>query len=147
MQQNHKLTLPKENRKVFPDVPVVGCQNGRSLQDYLVRTKLPKLEESRRCEPCWKRTCLVCDSISTTTTVTTEACQGTFKIQEGPLSSDTKKMLYLLKCQICGEVSFVGKAKTKFCYRFNNYESTHRAFRNGKRKVPRKSFHTIYLLS
>ena len=77
----------------------------------------------------------------------TEACQGTFKIQEGPLSSDTKKMLYLLKCQICGEVPFVGKAKTKFCYRFNNYESTHRAFRNGKRKVPRKSFHTIYLLS
>ena len=43
MQQNHKLTLPKENRKVFPDVPVVGCQNGRSLQDYLVRTKLPNL--------------------------------------------------------------------------------------------------------
>ena len=76
----------------------------------------------------------------------TEACQGTFKIQEGPLSSDTKKMLYLLKCQICGEVRFVGKAKTKFCYRFNNYESTHRAFRNGKQKVPRKSFHTIYCL-
>ena len=32
-------------------------------------------------------------------------------------------MLYLLKCRICGEAPYVGKAKTKFRARFNNYES------------------------
>ena len=40
----------------------------------------------------------------------------------------------------------VGKAKTKFRYRFNNYKSKHRAFRKGNRKVPQKLFHTHYCL-
>ena len=74
------LTPNKEHKKVFPDVPVAGFRNGKSLKDYLVRSKLPKLDESGRCEPCVKKTCLVCDSISTSTTFTTEACQESFKI-------------------------------------------------------------------
>ena len=57
----------------------------------LVRAKLPKLDESGRCEPCGKKTCLVCDSISTTTTFTTEAYQETFKIQKDPLKCDSEK--------------------------------------------------------
>ena len=110
-------------------MPVVGFRNGKSLKDYLVRAKLPKLDESGRCEPCGKKTCLVCDSISTVTTFTTEACQETFKIQKGRLNCDSEKVLYLLKCKVCGGVPFVGKAKTKFRYKFNNYKSRHRAFR------------------
>ena len=94
----------------------------------------------------WEKTCLVCDSISTATAFTTEACQETFKIQSGPLTCDSEKVLYLLKCKICGEVPYVGKAKTKFRYRFNNYKSKHRAFRKGNRKVPQKLFHTHYCL-
>ena len=42
--------------------------------------------------------------------------------------------------------SFVGKAKTKLRYKFNNYKSKHRAFRKGSRKVPQKLFHTHYCL-
>ena len=81
MKELHiSLTPNKEHKKVFPGVPVVGFRNGKSLKDYLVRAKLPKLDESGRCEPCGKKTCLVCDSIITTTTFTTEACQETFKI-------------------------------------------------------------------
>ena len=83
---------------------------------------------------------------STATTFTTEACQETFKIQSGPLTCDSEKVLYLLKCKVCGEVPYVGKAKTKFRYRFNNYKSKHRAFRKGNRKVPQKLFHTHYCL-
>ena len=91
----------------------------------------------------WEKTCLLCDSINTATTFTTEACQETFKIQSGPLTCDSEKVLCLLKCKICGEVPYGGKAKTKFCYRFDNYESKHRVFRKGNRKVPQKLFHKV----
>ena len=78
MEELHILLTPnKEHKKVFPDVPVVGFRNGKSLKDYLVRAKLSKLEESGKCEPCGKKSCLVCDSLSTSTTFTTEACQET----------------------------------------------------------------------
>ena len=147
MEELHILLTPnKEHKKVFPDVPVVGFRNGKSLKDCLVRAKLPKPEKSGRCEPCGKKTCLVCDSISTTSSFTIEACQETFKIQKGPLNCDSEKVLYLLKCKVCGEVPYVVKAKTKFRYRFNNYKSKHRAFRKGNQKVPQKRFHAHYCL-
>ena len=83
-----------------------------------------------------KKTCLVCDSISTAMVFTTEACQETFKIQSGPLTWDSKKVLYLLKWKICSVIPYVGKAKTKFLYSsFNNYKSKRRAFTKGNRKV------------
>ena len=50
---------------------------------------------------------------STATTFTTEACQETFKIPSGPLTRDSKKVLCLLKCKVCGEIAFIGKAKKK----------------------------------
>ena len=53
MEELHILLTPnKEHKKVFPDVPVVGFRNGKSLKNYLVRAKLPKRDESGRCEPC-----------------------------------------------------------------------------------------------
>ena len=127
-------------------MPVIEFWNGKSLKDFLVRAALPKINGSCRCEPCGKKACLVCDSISTETTFRTEACQETFKILSGPLTCDSEKVVYLLKCKVCGEVPYVGKAKTKFCYRSNNYKSKHRAFRKGNRKVPQKLFHTHYCL-
>ena len=78
------LTPNKEHKKVFPNVLVVGFRNGKSLKDFLVRATLPKINGSGRCEPCGKKTCLVCDSISTATTFTTKACQETFKIRTAP---------------------------------------------------------------
>ena len=86
MEELHILLTPnKEHDKVYPDVPVVGFWNGNSFKDYLVRAKSSKLEESGRCEPCGKKTCLVYDSISTTATFTTEACQEMLKTQQPPL--------------------------------------------------------------
>ena len=81
IEELHILLAPnKEHRKIFSDVPVVGFRNGKSFKDYLVRGKLLKVDKSKRCKPCGKKTCLVCNSISTTTTLTTEACQETFKV-------------------------------------------------------------------
>ena len=108
------LAPDKEHKKVFCDVPVVGFRNGKNLKDYLVRAALHKTNETRRCEPCGKKICLVCNSIRTTTTFTTEACGEVFKIQRGPLNCNSEKVLYLLECKVCGEAPYVGKAKTKF---------------------------------
>ena len=140
------LTLNKEHKKVFPNVPVIGFRNRKSREDFLVRAALPKINRSSRCKPCGKVTCLVCDSLSTATIFTTEAWRETFKIQSGPLTCDSKKVFYLLKCKVCSEVHYVGKVKTKFHYRFNNYKRKHRAFRKGNWKVPQKIFHTHYCL-
>ena len=65
------LAPDEEHNKVFPDVPVVGLRNGKSLKDYLVRAALLKTNETGICEPCGKKTCLVCNSIRTNTTLTT----------------------------------------------------------------------------
>ena len=51
-----------------------------------------------------------------------------------------------MKCKVCGGVPYVGKTKTKFRYRFNNYKSKHRTFRKGNPKVPQKLFHAHYFL-
>ena len=111
----------------------------------MVRATLPKLEESGRCELCWKKTYLVLDSLCTTKTFTTETYQETFNIQKGHLYCHSEKMICLLKCsKVCGEVPYIEKPKTKFHCRFSNYKSKHRAFRKGNMKVPQKRFHAHY---
>ena len=113
MEELHILLTPnKEHKKLFPNVPVIGLWNGKSLKDFLVRGTLSKLSEGGRCEPCGKKRkkpCVVCDSTSTATTFTTETCQETFEIQSAPLTCDSQKVLCLLKCKVCGEVLYLGK--------------------------------------
>ena len=56
MEELHTLLTPnKEHKKVFPNVLVIGFQNGKSLKDFLVRATLPKLSGSGRCEPCGEK--------------------------------------------------------------------------------------------
>ena len=59
------------------------------------------------------------------------------------LNCNSKKVVYLLKCRICGEAPFVGKAKMKFRGRFNNYKTGHRSYRK-KRKVSQQRFYEHY---
>ena len=92
-KKQHKKVHKNEHKKAFPDVPVVGFRNGKSLKDYLVRAALPKANETGRWEPCGKKTCLVCNSIRTTITFTTEACEEIFKIQSGPLNCNSERVL------------------------------------------------------
>ena len=52
MEELHILLTPnKKDKKVFPNMLVIAFQNGKSLQDFLVRATLPKLNGSDRCEP------------------------------------------------------------------------------------------------
>ena len=139
------LAPHKEHEKVFPEVPIVGFRNGKSLKDYLVRAPLPKMDNAGGSEPCVKGTCQVCDHIITTNTFTTKACGEVFKIQSVPLNCNSEKVLYILRCKICDDTPYIGKAKTKFCLRFNNYKSKHRSFRKGKRNAAQKCFHSHYI--
>ena len=66
---------------LLPDVPVVGFRNGKSFEDYLVIAALPKFDKTGRCEPCGKKTYLVCNSVKTAATFKTEVCGETFNIQ------------------------------------------------------------------
>ena len=146
-EHSRKDRLEREKTETFETkltFNIIG--NGKSLKDYLVRAALPKTNETRRCEPCTKKTCLVCNSVRTTTTFTTEACGEIFKTQSGPSNCNSKKVLYLLKCKVYGEAPYVGKAKTKFRYRFNNNKRKDRAFRKGNRKIHQKCFHDHYCL-
>ena len=77
-------------QELFPNVLVVGFCNSKSLKNYLVRAALLKINETGRCEPRGKKTCLVCNSIRTTTTFTTEACGEIFQIQSGPVNFNSK---------------------------------------------------------
>ena len=76
---------------------------------------------------------------------TTKTYRKVFKIQSGPLNCNSEKVLYLLRCKICDDTPYVGKAKTKFRFRFNNYKIKYRSFRKGKQNVPQKSFHSHYV--
>ena len=108
------LTPDQEHKKVFQDVPVVGFRNGKSLKDHLIRAKLPNVEIIERSGSCREGNCQVCDFICNTDTFTAKACGKTFKIQSGILNCNSQKVLYLLKCRICGKAPYVGKAKMKF---------------------------------
>ena len=130
LQEPHILPKPdREHKTFFQDIFVVRFRNGKSLKDHLVRTKLSNVEITGRSESCGKGNCQVCDVICDTDTFTTKACGETFKIQGGILNCNTQKVVYLLKCRICGEAPYVGKAKTKFGARFNNYKCAHRSYR------------------
>lgn len=50
----------------------------------LLRTTLPKHNESGRKEPFKEKTCLFFNSFSTTARFTTECCLETLKIKSGP---------------------------------------------------------------
>ena len=123
----------------------MGFRNGKSLRGYLVRAALPKTDNTGGSEPCGKGTCQVCDHIITTNTFTTKACGEVFKIQSGPLNYNSEKVLYLLRCKICDDTAYVGKAKAKFRLLFNHYKSKHLSFRKGKQNIPQKRFHSHYI--
>ena len=71
---------------------------------------------------------------SDTDTFDTKAWNKTFKIQSGILNCNSQRVVYLLKCRVCGEAPYVGMAKRKFRGKFNNCKSANRSCRK-KRKV------------
>ena len=65
-----------------------------------------------------------------------------FKIQSGPLTA-TQEKFFTLRCKICDDTIYFGKAKTRFHHGFHNYKIKHQSFREGKRKIPQNHFHSF----
>ena len=66
------------------------------------------------------------------------------KFQSGIFNCNSQKLVYLLKCKICGEAPYVAKAKKmKFRARFNNFKSTHRPCRKKTAKYHSSVFMNI----
>ena len=137
------LTLDKDHKKLLQDIPVVGFRNGKSLKDHLVRAKLANAEISGRSESCGKGNCQVCDFICHTDTFSTKVCSETFKVQSGVLNCNSQKVVYLLKCRICGKAPYIVKAKTKFRAKFNNSKSADRSYRKKNAKYHSNVFMNI----
>ena len=124
LQELQVLLAPnKEHKKVFTDVPIVGF-------------RLPSESSVAKDRQCWRFWTVWEGYLSS-------AWWGL--CQSRPLNCTSEKVLYLLRCKICDDIPYVGKAKTKFHLWFDNYKSKHRSFRKGKQNVPQKRFHLHYV--
>ena len=86
------LLAPDEVQKeVFPEVPIVGFGNGKSLKNYLVRTALPKMDNAGGSELCGKGTYQVCDYIITLTLLKQKHVGKYLKLKVGPLTITQKR--------------------------------------------------------
>ena len=91
------LAPDKEHQKVFPNVPIVGSRNGKSLKDHLVRASLPTLSDTLGSEPCGNRNCQVCKFVVNTDTFSHIATYDTFEFDKVSLNCNSKKVVYLKK--------------------------------------------------
>ena len=145
----HVILAPDDRHKeVFPDVPLIGFKNNKSLRDHLVRSQLPDIEETGKSEPCGGKRppCHLCKNMKNTCTFKSKHFNEVYKINND-YNCNSKMAVYLIECRVCGE-QYTGSTKTKFRSRANNYKSTHRKFIN-KKEVPKqalkqKRFHGHY---
>ena len=62
-----------------------------------------------------------------------------------PFHCNSEKVLYPLRCKMSDDDPYVGKAKTKFHFCFNDYKSKYWYFGKRKQNVPEKRFHSHYI--
>ena len=149
LEEMHVILAPDDRHKeVFPDVPLIGFKNNKSLRDHLVRSQLPDIEETGKSEPCGGKRppCHLCKNMKNTCTFKSKHFNEVYKINND-YNCNSKMAVYLIECRVCGE-QYTGSTKTKFRSRANNYKSTHRKFLN-KKEVPKqalkqKRFHDHY---
>ena len=115
------LAPDKDHQKVFPNVPIVGFYNGKSLKDHVVRASVPILNYILGSEPCKKRNCYICQFIANTDNFSPTATDEIFKVNKGPLNCNSKKAVYLSEFKKCKN-RYAAKAQTKFCMRLNDYK-------------------------
>ena len=118
----HLLLTPNEkHRNVFPKVPLVGSKRDKSLQNILVRAKLPKtnIKDGSCCKYQGSR-CVVYNYIKDTNTFSDKDLTKTYTIKGGSLNCNTSNVVYLVQCKTC-HIQYIGSASTKFRLRFNNY--------------------------
>ena len=133
LEELHILLAPDEqHKKILTDIPRIGFKYGKSLQDHLVRSVLPKIDVAGHSGPCsGKRPpCKLCKLMKKTSTFKKRNSDEIYHIHK-PLNCNSKNTVYLIECNHCWK-QYTGSYKTKFRYKANNYKSTHRKFKNKK---------------
>ena len=110
-----------------------------------MKAELPKIYNAGDFEQCWKGTCQVRDHIITSNTFTAKHVGKCLKFILGPLTVSQKKFFTFSVAKFAVIPLYVGKARTKFRCRFNNYKYKHRSFRKKKKNVPQKCLHSHYV--
>ena len=83
-----------------------------------------KADPNRVCVWGGERSCEVCKSVDNTSHFKRRNTNQTFGIQKGLLDCNSNHVIYVSECKQCQyRFPFVGRTKTKFKYRINNYKS------------------------
>jgi len=139
----HILLSPDEgHRKVFPQVPVIGFRNGKSLKNILVRAKVTSIKTEGSSTTCKGKRCNVCNYVKSVNSFSDKNNSNTYQIRSNDLNCNSKMVVYLVQCKQC-KSQYVGSASTKFRFRFNNYKYNHRKF-NLNQAVPQESFYNHF---
>ena len=117
------LTPNKEHKTVLGEKPpIIGCSKPRTLEDYLLRTKIPNKDTNESSSAqCNRKRCQVCQYIE-------KACQfkdtdvNKYNIRKGVINCNIDFSFYKFHCSSCSKL-YLGSNITDFCYRFNNYKS------------------------
>ena len=121
------MACDEADKKVFPQVRIIGFKNNKNLKSHFVRAALPDINELGRCEPCsGKRPpCQLCSNMKNTSSFKSKHSNEVFQTKEN--FNCNSKMVYLIECRVCGK-QHNGSTVKKFRARANKYKSTHRNF-------------------
>ena len=121
------LTADVAHKAVFTNVPISGFKNDK-VSKITMFELLPKVEAEGISKPCvcvgGERSCEVCKSVDNTSHFKRRNTNQTFGIQKGLLDCNSNHVIYVSECKQCQyRFPFVGRTKSKFKYRINNYKS------------------------
>ena len=125
------LQADEEHKRVFQSIPLISFRRSKTLQDILVRAKLPQRSSAPNCcQGCNRRNCQVCKFIDGGETFRNKEGTRTFNLRKGILDCNSKCVVYKLQCKTCNS-QYIGSTITPFRLRFNNYKSQFRSFLRG----------------
>ena len=111
------------------DVPMMAFRRPKSLQDYLVCAKLRPLDQTpsgnQGTHKCTSNRCDVCNYL-VVGDIFSSHNTGTSYTVNHRFDCNSKNVVYLISCKICG-LQYVGSTATKFRLRFNNHKRRLRA--------------------
>ena len=115
----------------------------RALRITWLEPDYPNLSKVEDVNNVGKKLCLVCDSISTTTTFTAEACQN---FRKAPWIATPKKYYIYRNSKSVVASSTLGKKKLNFAAGWTIATVNIEHLKKGNQKVPEKRFHAHYCL-
>ena len=95
----HVILAPDDRLKeVFPDVPLIGFKNNKSLRDHLVRSQLRDIEKTGKSEPCGGKRppCLLCKNMKNTCTFKSKHFNEVYEINND-YNCNSKMAVYLIE--------------------------------------------------